>query len=109
MQEIALGIGGWRLIEKLGLEIDICHLNEGHAAFVTLERARSHMQESGLDFWEALWATRPGNVFTTHTPVSAGFDRFPAELLLKYGRSYAEHLGVDVQELGALGRCDAKD
>ena len=109
VQEIALGICGWRLIETLGLEVDVCHLNEGHAAFVTLERARCFMEESGLDFWEALWATRAGNVFTTHTPVTAGFDTFDPQLLLKYGQVYAERLGVTPDELGALGRKDSDD
>jgi starch phosphorylase len=106
VQEIALGICGWRLIEALGLDIDICHLNEGHAAFVTLERARCYMDRNKVDFWEALWATRVGNLFTTHTPVAAGFDSFAPGLLLKYGADYAQGLGVDSQELGALGRKD---
>lgn len=106
VQEIALGLCGWRLIEALGLEVDICHLNEGHAAFVTLERARSFMQRHKVDFWQALWATRPGNVFTTHTPVAAGFDSFERDLLLKYGQQYAQQLGVDSSELAALGRVD---
>jgi glycogen phosphorylase len=109
VQEIALGIGGWRLIKALGLEIDICHLNEGHAAFVTLERARCFMEERQLNFWEALWATRPGNVFTTHTPVAAGFDTFPRDLLAKYGLIYAKDLGVAPEELVALGRCNGQD
>lgn len=109
VQEIALGIGGWRLIEALGLEIDICHLNEGHAAFVTMERARSYMEHQQVDFWEALWATRPGNVFTTHTPVAAGFDTFSRELLEKYGLVYAESLGVASEELAALGRRNGFD
>ncbi|MFC1684141.1 alpha-glucan family phosphorylase [Pseudomonadota bacterium] len=109
VQEIALGIGGWRLIEALGLDIDICHLNEGHAAFITLERARSHMRRTGLDFWESLWVTRPGNLFTTHTPVAAGFDLFPPELLQRYAGDYTDHLGVDLQALGALGRLNPDD
>ena len=109
VQEIALGICGWRLIEALGLDIDICHLNEGHAAFVTLERARSYMERNTVDFWEALWATRVGNLFTTHTPVAAGFDSFAPGLLLKYGAGYAKRLGVDPQALGALGRKDPEN
>ena len=109
VQEIALGIGGWRLIKALGLEIDICHLNEGHAAFVTLERARCFMEEQQISFWEALWATRPGNVFTTHTPVAAGFDTFSRDLLAKYGLIYAKGLGVAPEGLVALGRCNGQD
>ena len=78
-QEIALGIGGWRLLRRLGLRPDVCHLNEGHAAFAVLERARGFMEDTGQPFDVALAVTRAGNVFTTHTPVAAGFDRFDAE------------------------------
>lgn len=106
VQEIALGIGGWRALEALGLDIDICHLNEGHAAFVTLERARRFMQQNKVDCWEALWATRAGNVFTTHTPVAAGFDTYQSELLMKYGKVYADRIGVEPEDLLALGRKD---
>lgn len=109
VQEIALGIGGWRLIESLGLDIDVCHLNEGHAAFVTLERARSYQMQHGIGFWEALWATRPGNVFTTHTPVPAGFDTFDLDLVFKYGHRFAESVGVDPMEMAKLGWIDAND
>ena len=108
-QEIALGIGGWRLLAALGEEIDVCHLNEGHAAFVTLERARQFMEQNKSDFWEALWATRGGNVFTTHTPVAAGFDTFPQALLLKYASRYAELLGISPKALSALGRLNPED
>lgn len=103
-QEIALGIGGWRLLEKLGIEPSVCHLNEGHAALVTLERARAFMRKHKVGFWPALWATRAGNVFTTHTPVAAAFDTFPVELLNQYGRDYAEELGLPPEHLLALGR-----
>lgn len=109
VQEIALGICGWRLIESLGLEIDICHLNEGHAAFVTLERARCFMDRNNVNFQEAIWATRPGNIFTTHTPVAAGFDTFPRELILKYGQDYTDRLGVSIEEIGTLGRNHSND
>ena len=78
LQEIVLGIGGWRMLEALGVSVDVCHLNEGHAAFVVLERARRFMEVNQVTFWEALWATRAGNIFTTHTPVAAGFDAFAA-------------------------------
>ena len=77
-QELLLGIGGWRLLAALGIEPEVCHLNEGHAAFAVLERARSFMQETGHPFEVALAATRAGNLFTTHTAVAAGFDRFRA-------------------------------
>jgi starch phosphorylase len=103
-QEIVLGIGGWRALAALGIRPDVCHLNEGHAAFVTVERARAFMQEYRLNFWQALWATRAGNVFTTHTPVAAAFDTFPVDLLAQYGRDYAADLAIDTRNLLALGR-----
>ena len=106
-QEIALGIGGWRLLQALDLEPAVCHLNEGHAALVTLERARAFMKRHDVAFWPALWATRAGNVFTTHTPVAAAFDTFPVELLAQYGRDYAAELGLPPAHLLALGRLRA--
>jgi starch phosphorylase len=84
MQEIVLGVGGWRTVEALHPGTEICHINEGHAAFAVIERARCLAVKAKLNFWQALWATRPGNVFTTHTPVAAAFDRFPAAMLGKY-------------------------
>ncbi|MCE3251364.1 MAG: glgP [Cellvibrio sp.] len=109
VQEIALGICGWRLVEQLGLDIDICHLNEGHAAFATLERIRSFCVKNKVDFWHGLWATRAGNLFTTHTPVAAGFDVYPADLLRRYAGEPAEALGVTLEEVLALGRLNPKD
>jgi len=104
VQEIALGICGWRLVETLGLDIDVCHLNEGHAAFATLERIRSCRERLGLSFDEALWATRGGNLFTTHTPVEAGFDRYPVSLIRRYIGEYAAHLGISMEKLIRLGQ-----
>ena len=75
-QEMLLGIAGWRLLRELGITANVCHLNEGHAAFALLERARDYMQDTGRPSHEALAVTRAGNVFTTHTAVDAGFDRF---------------------------------
>ena len=75
-QELVLGIGGFRLLHTLGLEPQVCHLNEGHAAFAVLERAWSYMKANNQPFDIALTVTRAGNLFTTHTPVDAGFDRF---------------------------------
>ena len=112
LQEIILGIGGWRLVEALGLGVEICHLNEGHAAFVIVERARHHMERHGTGFWEALWATRAANVFTTHTAVPAGFDAFPPEEIDRfrpYFDEYVNGLGVSWPELLALGRRDPAD
>lgn len=109
VQEMALGICGWRLIETLGLDIDICHLNEGHAAFATLERIRSYCEKHKVSFWEALWGTRIGNIFTTHTPVAAGFDRYTPELLRHYLGEYCLRLGVPIETLIGLGRANPQD
>ena len=106
-QEIVLGIGGWRLLEQLGFDCTVCHLNEGHAAFAVLERARHFMRRNACSFAVALRATRAGNLFTTHTPLSAGFDKFSPELFRPYFASYAEELGIDLDELMALGRMKA--
>ncbi len=108
-QEIVLGIGGWRLLETLGIDCPVCHLNEGHAAFAILERARQFMQQSGQTFHVALRATRAGNLFTTHTPVAAGFDRFTPDLFSLYFREMAEAYGVELDDLLALGRLNADD
>jgi starch phosphorylase len=103
-QEILLGIGGWRVLQALNIMPDVCHLNEGHAAFVVLERARDLMREKDIDFATALTITRAGNLFTTHTPVEAGFDRFSPELINNQLGLYAEELDIDVPTLLSLGR-----
>jgi glycogen phosphorylase len=109
-QEMVLGIGGWRLLTTLGIKPDVCHLNEGHAAFALLERARTFMQESGQPFAVALTATRAGNLFTTHTAVAAGFDVFSPTLVEQYlGRYAQEKLGLSLRELLALGRQNPED
>ncbi len=109
-QELLLGIGGWRLLAALGVQPEVCHLNEGHAAFAVLERARSWMQENGQAFEVALAVTRAGNLFTTHTAVAAGFDRFPPALIEQYLGGYAEQrLGITQHELLALGRQNPND
>ncbi|MBI3630218.1 MAG: alpha-glucan family phosphorylase [Candidatus Rokubacteria bacterium] len=109
-QEMVLGIGGWRLLRALRLVPEVCHLNEGHAALAVLERARAFMEDSGQPFDVALAVTRAGNLFTTHTPVAAGFDRFPAALIDQYLRRYAEDgLAIALPELLALGRRDPDD
>jgi starch phosphorylase len=108
-QELVLGIGGWRLLAALGIRPDVCHLNEGHAAFAVLERARSFMQEASQPFEVALAATRAGNLFTTHTAVAAGFDRFAPGLIEQYLGGYAEKLGITLHDLLALGRQNAND
>jgi starch phosphorylase len=109
-QELLLGIGGWRLLRALGISPDVCHLNEGHAAFAVLERARCFMEDSGQTFDVALAVTRAGNLFTTHTAVAAGFDRFSPALIEQYLAGYAEQkLGISLQDLLALGRGDPLD
>lgn len=106
-QELLLGIGGWRLLAELGIRPEVCHLNEGHAAFAVLERTASFMQESAQPFEVALAVTRAGNIFTTHTPVTAGFDRFDPALIEQYLGAYATNkLGISLHDLLALGRLD---
>ena len=109
-QELLLGIGGWRLLTALGIQPEVCHVNEGHAAFAVLERARSFMQESAQPFEVALAVTRAGNLFTTHTAVAAGFDRFAPTLIEQYLGGYAEQkLGMTLHHLLALGRSNPND
>ncbi len=109
-QEMVLGIGGWRLLHALGIRPDVCHLNEGHAAFAVLERARTFMEENDLPFDVALAATRAGNLFTTHTAVAAGFDRFSPGLIEQYlGQYAATKLGIAAHDLLALGRQNPND
>jgi starch phosphorylase len=109
LQEIVLGIGGWRLLGKLGLRPEVCHLNEGHAALAVIERAAEFMRETRTSFDVALTVTRAGNVFTTHTPVAAGFDRFDPTLVAHHLRRYAERIGIGTQRLLALGRLRPED
>jgi len=110
MQELVLGIGGWRLLAALGIEPEVCHLNEGHAALAVLERARSFMTNTGQPFGVALAATRAGNLFTTHTAVAAGFDRFAPALIEHCLGGYArKELGITLQDLLALGRQNPND
>ena len=106
LQEIVLGIGGWRVLTALGIQPEVCHLNEGHAAFVVLERARQFMHENNLTFQQALRATRAGNVFTTHTPVAAAFDQFDQELIAQYFHLFVKELNISMEELLGLGRHD---
>jgi starch phosphorylase len=109
-QELLLGIGGWRLFAALGIQPEVCHLNEGHAAFAVLERARAYMQETAHPFEVAMAVTRAGNLFTTHTAVAAGFDRFAPALIEQYLGGYAQHgLGISLDDLLALGRQNRDD
>lgn len=103
-QEIALGIGGWKLLQTLEITPEICHLNEGHAAFVIIARVQTLMDKLAISFEEALTIARAGNLFTTHTAVDAGFDRFPPELISEYFSLYASKLGISLDTLLGLGR-----
>jgi starch phosphorylase len=109
-QELVLGIGGWRVLRALGIQPEVCHLNEGHAAFAVLERARDFMQETAQPFEVALTVTRAGNLFTTHTAVAAGFDRFAPVLIEQYLGEYArQKLGITLHDFLALGRANPSD
>ncbi len=105
-QEILLGIGGYRALAALGLEPTVFHMNEGHSAFLALEHARHLMQRFGLSFAEACQLAGPSLVFTTHTPVPAGHDYFPPELMERYFEGYYRELGLSRSEFLALGRQD---
>jgi len=111
MQELVLGVGGWRLLDRLKIRPEVCHLNEGHAAFAVLERAASFMEQTGKPFEVASTATRAGNLFTTHTPVAAGFDRFDPVLIKRYLDPFVKRRmpGVSLGEVLALGRRDPAD
>ncbi|MGD1001421.1 MAG: alpha-glucan family phosphorylase [Candidatus Brocadiia bacterium] len=109
-QELALGFGGWRLLAALGIQPEVCHLNEGHAAFAVLERARHFMDATGQPFEVALAVTRAGNLFTTHTAVAAGFDHYPQPLIEQYLTRYAKtRLGISLRDFLALGRRNPDD
>jgi starch phosphorylase len=109
-QEILLGIGGWKLLQALGIKPEVCHMNEGHAAFLIFERANSFMKENEISFEAALAVTRAGNLFTTHTAVAAGFDHFSPGLMWEFFGAYAkDELKIDFNELMALGRQDANN
>ncbi|MDH4144316.1 MAG: alpha-glucan family phosphorylase [Acidimicrobiia bacterium] len=101
-QEIVLGVGGVRALHALGEPTQLFHTNEGHAGFLGLERIRGLVGE-GLAFAEAVEGARAGCLFTTHTPVPAGIDRFPRELIVKYFSGWAAECGVGVDDLMALG------
>jgi starch phosphorylase len=108
-QEIVLGVGGVRALRALGLDPQVFHTNEGHAGFLSLERIRELVAD-GLHFAEAVEAVRGGGLFTTHTPVPAGIDRFPRDLMERYFGGFAAACGTGFDELMALGhRADEPD
>ncbi len=103
-QEIMLGMGGLKALSAMGIRPTVCHMNEGHAAFMALERIRELRSEQNMTFDEAVEATRAGNVFTIHTPVKAGLDEFRVELMDKYFGTYFPKLGINRKRFLALGR-----
>lgn len=107
-QEILLGIGGVRALAALGVRATVFHLNEGHAAFCALERLRQ-LRQRGVGPGRAVEQVRQATVFTTHTPVPAGHDRFPPALMRRYFGSWADELGVSWPEVLAFGRENARD
>ena len=108
-QEIVLGIGGLRALEKVGYKPTVYHMNEGHSAFLGIERARVLMQNHGLTFEQALEATRVSNVFTTHTSVPAGIDLFDSGVMFDYFGRYVEQAGIPFEKLLRLGLKNAND
>ncbi len=108
-QELLLGIGGVRALRALGIQPQVSHLNEGHAVFSSLERIRELMVSEGLTFLEARQASGAGTIFTTHTPVSAGFDLFSESLIESYLEDYLAEMDMTPAELMRMGRVDGDD
>lgn len=107
-QEIVLGIGGIRALKAMGYHPEVCHMNEGHSAFLSLEKIRELMKNLNLSFREAMQIGYMSNVFTTHTPVPAGIDIFSAELMEKYFKKMREEMGLSYEEFMKLGNLDSK-
>ncbi|MEY2949797.1 MAG: hypothetical protein RLZZ248_998 [Bacteroidota bacterium] len=103
-QEILLGIGGIKALNAMGIESDIYHCNEGHAAFMGLERIRSLMQREKFDFTTGLEKVRASSLFTTHTPVPAGHDHFSTDLIFEYFKNYIVELDLSMDQFMALGK-----
>ena len=108
-QEIVLGIGGIRFLHALGVDPAVCHMNEGHSAFLGLDRVRLLMEKTGLSFHDALEAVKAGNVFTTHTPVPAGIDMFAPDMVEAYLGDCVRAMGIGTSDLLALGRQNPND
>ncbi|MBU1222159.1 alpha-glucan family phosphorylase [Myxococcota bacterium] len=105
-QEYILGLGGVDALKKLGFNPTVFHMNEGHSAFLGLKRIKDLMKNRGLTFWEAMEACSSGSLFTTHTPVPAGIDKFPPALMDKYFWKYREETGISRDDFLGLGRED---
>ncbi|WAC06415.1 MAG: alpha-glucan family phosphorylase [Thermodesulfobacteriota bacterium] len=108
-QEVVLGIGGFQTLDMLGIQPTVFHMNEGHSAFLSIELIRSLMKKYGLTFKEAQGIASAGLLLTSHTPVPAGHDYFPNDLMTKYFSQYAKDLGLDWREFMALGRKNPQD
>jgi len=103
-QEIVLGIGGVHALHAMGIEPAVFHMNEGHSAFLSLELIRRGVQEKKLDFYSSLQVVAAGNIFTTHTPVPAGNDAFPLDLMRRYFGSFPAKLGISFEKLVSFGQ-----
>jgi glycogen phosphorylase len=108
-QEILLGVGGIRALRALGIDVAVTHMNEGHSAFLALERVHEIMVERSFSFAEGMQAIWQTNIFTTHTPVPAGNERFGLDLIEKYFRPWAQQLGLEWKDFLALGREKPED
>src|SRR5215471_7251435 len=110
-QEIMLGIGGVKALNALGIEPEVFHMNEGHSAFLALERIRRRVADKKLDFYSALQIVASANIFSTHTPVPAGNDSFPRDMMRKYFGDFAKELSIPFEELFSFGqtRVDRSD
>ena len=108
-QEILLGVGGIRALDRLGIRADLFHCNEGHAAFIGIERINRLIERSRLSFSEAVEVVRASSLFTTHTPVPAGHDAFSEDMLRKYMSHYPDRLGITWEQFISLGRANPQD
>lgn len=103
-QEVILGIGGMRALEAMGIQPEVCHLNEGHCSFVGIERLAQVMKKYNIDLNTAQEVIPRATVFTTHTPVAAGHDEFPMDMVLPYLRPYEKEFGISVNDILGWGR-----
>src|SRR5439155_20908547 len=103
-QEIVLGIGGVHVLHAMGVVPSVYHMNEGHSAFLSLELIRRQVADHQLDFYSALQVVAAGNIFTTHTPVPAGNDAFPLEMMRRYFSEYPAKVGIDFDTFASFGQ-----